>query len=66
MTAQEDLSDEAECLVAEADIVLRRMIAVEATAGMEAVAETATADLVGEMELALRPPLPEKLCRDVA
>jgi hypothetical protein len=66
MTAQEALSVEAECLVGEADTVRRRMIAVEATAGMEAVVGTAMAGLDGETELALRPPLLEKLCRDVA
>jgi hypothetical protein len=42
------------------------MIAVEATAGMEAVVGTAMAGPDGETELALRPPLLEKLCRDVA
>lgn len=66
MTAREGPFAEAECLAGEAGTVLVLMIAVEAIAGTEAAAATATADHDGETEPALLLPAPERPCRAAA
>lgn len=66
MTAQAVPSVEAECRADEADTVPDPTNAVEAVAGMAAVAATATADPDGETEPVERLPVPEKLYRAAA
>lgn len=66
MTAQEGRSAEGECLAGEAGTVPVLTIAVEAIAGTEAAAATATADPDGETEPALLLPPPERLCKAAA
>jgi hypothetical protein len=66
MTAQEGRFAEAECLAGEVDTVPVPTIVVEAIAGTEPAAATATGDPDGETEPALLLPPPEKPCKAAA